>query len=57
MLDKPVPLRVSGSAAVKVIPFRSSEAPLVTMVVPAAVPRADVLPSISVPALMLVAPV
>ena len=56
-LDTPVPLIVSGSADDKVIPFRSSVAPLVTVVIPVDVPRAETLPSISVPALMLVAPV
>ena len=56
-LEIPVPFNVNGSAVDNVIPFKSSEAPLVTEVAPADVPRAETLPSISVPALMLVAPV
>ena len=58
----PVPLSVKGSAVASVIPFRSKAAPVAeTVVVPAIVPSGlfaplPAEPSLSVPALMVVAP-
>ena len=61
-LDTPVPLMVSGSAVPSVYPFKSRDAPLVIDVLPATVPKGELVPSpaapsLSVPALMVVAPV
>ena len=53
----PVPFKVKGSAVDKVNPFKSKTAPLVTDVPPAMVPKAALLPILSNPAVIFVAPV
>ena len=58
----PVPFNINGSAVARVYPFRSRQAPLDTVVLPAIVPNGELLPlpaapNFSVPALMVVAPV
>jgi hypothetical protein len=53
----PVPFNVNGSAVDNVNPFKSSTAPLITEVIPAIVPKAELLPNFKVPALIVVAPV
>ena len=50
------PLRVTGSAPTT-IPLRSSVPPLATVVPAAVLPRPAALPSLSVPPVMLLAPV
>ena len=55
--EMPVPFRVTGSAPMA-CPFKSRTAPFpATVVPPAVVPKAAALPSLSVPALINVAPV
>ena len=61
LLDMPKPLSVSASAVPSVNPFKSSTAPLATVVPPATVPRgvftpSPAAPSLSVPALTVVVP-
>ena len=58
----PVPLMVSGSAVPSEYPFKSRTQPLVNEVLPATVPKGELVPSpaapsFSVPALTVVAPV
>ena len=61
-LDTPVPFKVSASAVPKVKPFKSSAAPLATVVPAPVVPKGVLVappaaPSFNMPALMVVAPV
>ena len=53
----PVPFKVSVFVLAIAVPFRSNTAPLVTETVAAEAPKADVLPTFSVPLLIVVPPV
>ena len=52
----PEPFSVNEFALVMVMPFRSNTAPLVTETVPELAPKAVALPTLSVPALIVVPP-
>ena len=56
-LEMPVPFSVKALVLVMVMPLRSSTAPLVTEVDPEEAPKAVALPTLRVPALIVVPPV